>query len=109
MASPHALRHRTDSDWIDREIASLRQSVGAEPQYAAGGQRRPGARPRRRQFRVFGAIRARVPRPAVQHPPEAGVLRRARRALRNRRFELAYYVFSIALAVLAGWVISSRA
>lgn len=79
-------------DWVDREIASLRETVEAEgqgreaPQMPVHTRRRPSP-----SVNAIGNVRARQPRLA-----EAVWL------ARRNRFELAFYVVSLASALGIG-------
>jgi hypothetical protein len=111
LQSSHTPQQSDVEEWLDRELSSLRQSVetGAEAQQARN--RSVDARsPRRRPLR-FGATRAGprwIAHRALRVPMHFGrLLRRLRRVVDRRRFEIVLYGCSVALAVAVGWLVSS--
>jgi hypothetical protein len=108
IASSHSLSESGREDWIDREIASLRQSVEGE----ASRQRAPDpdahAESELRRLHTIRSGRTRDPIASrVLRPPTALliVLGRARRFVRRRRFAIVFYglcvAFTIAVVLLA--------
>jgi hypothetical protein len=103
LRSSHSPQRSDDEEWLDREIASLRQSVETDAEGQRTRDSRTDARsPRRRRLLRTGATRAAAGGRMHHHRP----LRRLLRAAGRRRFEIVLYGTSIALAVAAGWFIS---
>jgi hypothetical protein len=88
--------HETD-DWIDREIASLRQSIEREAPRQKGRGLRAGRPPETRLIRPIPEAATDPVPSAVWRPPRAVLaLRRARRFVRRRRFEIVFYGLCLA-------------
>jgi hypothetical protein len=105
LQSSHSPQERNGEEWLDREIASLRESVEPDAEGQTSNNRTYARSPARRLLR-FGATRAAAGHRALRLPMHhGGPLRRLRRAVGRRRFEIATYGISIALAVAAGWLI----
>jgi hypothetical protein len=96
-ASSNIFGEGTSRDWIDREIASLRESVGPQPQCEETRQPSPLPPASRRRFR----------RPVLLHSPGARVVHGAGRALRRHHLDIVLLGFAIVLEMLVAWVISS--
>jgi hypothetical protein len=111
MPPSRSLEQGEVEDWLDVEIASLRHSVEEEAQPQQSRETSTDARsaPRqRRRLRARTRAGDRLVCGAAQLPiVVAGVLRAARRLLRTRRGAIVFYGCGIAIAVVAGWVISS--
>jgi len=111
LQSSHTPQRSDVEEWLDRELSSLRQSVETDAQAQQARDRRPDARsPRRRPLR-FGATPegARwIAHRALRVPMHFGrLLRRLRRVVDRRLFEIVFYGCSVALAAAVGWLISS--
>ena len=97
-------------EWLDREIAALQQSVETDALGEQAHARGADARSPWRQLR-FGATRGgagRIAHRALRVPMRFNqLLRRLRRVVYTRRFEIVFYGSSAALAVAAAWLASS--
>jgi len=104
--------HQSDGEeWLDREIALLRQSVETDALGQEARDRGAEARSPSRQLRLFGATRAGagwIANRALRVPMRFNcLLRRLRWIVYTRRFEIVWYGSTVAVAVAAGWLVSS--
>ena len=111
LQSSHSPHQSDVEEWLDREISSLWQSVETDAQLQQARDRRADARsPRRRSLR-FTATRAgarRIADRALRLPMHfARLLRRLRRVVDRRRFEIVFWGCAVALAVAVGWLVAS--
>jgi hypothetical protein len=109
--SSRLLQQSDGEEWLDREIALLRQSVETEALSQEARDRGAEARSPWRQLRLFGATRAGagwIASRALRVPMRFNcLLGRLLRIVYTRRFDIAWYGFALALAVAAGWLLSS--
>jgi hypothetical protein len=108
IASSHSLSESGREDWIDREIASLRQSVEGEAsrQKAPDHDAHAESEPRRLHIIRSGRTRDPIASRVLRSPTALLiVLGRARRFVRRRRFAIVFYglcvAFTIAVVLLA--------
>ena len=109
--SSRLLQQSDGEEWLDREIALLRQSVETEALSQEARDRDAEARSPWRQLRLFGATRAGagwIASRALRVPMRFNcLLGRLLRIVYTRRFDIVWYGSALALAVAAGWLLSS--
>jgi hypothetical protein len=109
--SSRSLHQSDGEEWLDREIALLRQSVETDALGQKARDRGADARSSWRQLRLFGATRAGagwIASRALRVPMRFNrLLGRPRRIVYTRRFDIVMYGSTVALAVAAGWLASS--
>ena len=109
--SSRLLQQSDGEEWLDREIALLRQSVEADALGQEARDRGAEARSPWRQLRLFGGTRAGagwIANRALRVPMRFNsLLRRLRWIVYTRRFEIVWYGSTVAVAVAAGWLVSS--
>jgi hypothetical protein len=111
VPSPHSLQERNPEEWLDREIARLRESVEDQAQGRAAHERGAAARPRR-AFRLHGAIRERRRiAPGASRLPRGPIslLRQTRQFVRGHRFEIGLCALGIAIGLVVAWLSASIA
>ena len=109
--SSRSLHQSDGEEWLDREIALLRQSVETDALCQEARDRGAETRSPWRQLRLFGATRAGagwMANRALRVPMRFNcLLRRLRQIVYTRRFDIVMYGSALALAVAAGWLVSS--
>jgi hypothetical protein len=116
MSLPQSIRRREGGDWIDRELASLRQVVESRTHVSDVPERSADAiSVRERVQRATRACRPvvsslpRSVRPVVRRASwkfrDRPVVRRASWKFRELRFGIVSYAFVIAIAVVVGWLL----
>jgi len=94
LVGPSAQETGTE-DWVDREIAYLRELIDSESQ--AQAPRAGGALARLREWIEAGT--------AGLPPGFGGMLRPVRPFVRTRSFDVTLYGLAIATAAIVGWLV----
>jgi hypothetical protein len=102
--SSHSLHESDLEDWVDKEIASLRQSVEGEAPPQKGPDHDAHAESARRRLHVIHPLGKGAGDPiasGVHRPPTARLLGlgQAWRFVRRRRFDIVFYGLCIALTI----------
>lgn len=104
IASSHSLYENDLDDWVDREIASLRQSVEGEVPPQKGPDHDAHAVSARRRLHVIRPLAKGAGDPIASgvHQPRMALLLglgQAWRFVRRRRFDIVFYGLCIAVTI----------